>query len=652
MCGIAGIVHADPCESIDSTLVHRMCEAIIHRGPDDEGIFAKRNVGLGMRRLSIIDLAGGHQPIFSEDRSVSVVFNGEIYNFLDLRSQLESRGHVFKTQTDTEVIVHLYEEKGADCVNELRGMFAFALYDERNAQLLLARDHLGKKPLHYAYAKGRLLFGSEIKSILAVAPELAQIDHAALLEYLHFGYILDPNTAFTPIHKLPAGHILQFKAGQLTTRMYWDLPREATYALSSEEECLDELESRLREAVRMRLIADVPLGAFLSGGADSSTVVAMMARTSSKPIQTFSVGFGQGDFDEAPYARLVAQRFSTEHHQLVLDPDVVSTVDLFTRFTEEPFADHTALPLLLLCQLARQHITVALSGDGGDELFAGYDRYRILFERRGFERIPAGVRRAYREYVFPLLPRKMYGRRYAYNVSLDWRERYIDGLAFVPSFERDRPLLSREFRAATRGVDPQQSMLAYFRGGSGRDRLRDILYVDTKTYLGADILTYVDRISMATSLEMRSPLLDYPLVEWVTKLPSAWKLRGPDQKYILKKLAERLGVPREVLYRQKRGFTMPLVNWIRHELKEMICDVLLDPRTLGRGYFEPEAVRSLLDEHFRGRRNEPGRIWRLLILELWHRNFMESSLKDIASGSFVLSQHRKQHSSTVAARGH
>ena len=283
-------------------------------------------------------------------------------------------------------------------------------------------------------------------------------------------------------------------------------------------------------------------------------------------------------------------------------------------------------------------------------MFAGYDRYRILFERRGFERIPAGVRRAYREYVFPCLPRKMYGRRYSYNVSLDWRERYIDGLAFVPSFERDMPLLSHEFRAATEGMDPQQSMLAYFRRGNGHDPLRDLLYLDTKTYLGADILTYVDRISMATSLEVRSPLLDRRFVEWVTKLPSALKLRGNDQKYILKKLAERIGVPREVLYRQKRGFTMPLVHWIRHELKEMIRDVLLDPRTLQRGYFEPKAVRFLLDEHLSGRRNEPGRIWRLLILELWHRNFIETSLKDIAAGRFVLGK-ASQRTSAVAVRG-
>src|SRR5438552_7286253 len=635
MCGIAGIVNADPHDRIDPALIHRMCEAIIHRGPDDEGIFTKRSVGLGMRRLSIIDLAGGHQPVFNEDKSVWIVFDGEIYNFLDLRPELEKRGHRFYTKSDTEVIVHLYEEKGIECVQALRGMFAFALYDEPNQRLLLARDRFGKKPLHYAYANGRLIFGSGIKSLLAAAPELAQINHAALLQYLYFGYILDPNTAFTPIQKLPAAHTLQFERGELRVRKYWDLPREGIPAPISEEEGLEELERRIAEAVRIRLISDVPLGALLSGGTDSSTVVAMMARASSKPVKTFSIGFRQADFNEAPYARMVAQRFSTDHNELFLDPDVVGTVEMLTRFLEEPFADHTVLPMLYLCQLARQHVTVALSGDGGDELFAGYDRYRILFRRRSFEHIPAPLRRAYREHLFPWLPRKMYGRRYSYNISLDWRERYVDGLAFVPSLERDMPLLSREFRAAAGNTDPQKTMLSYLDDGSGRDRLRELLYLDAKTYLGADILTYVDRISMATSLEMRVPLLDHLLVEWVTGLPSELKLRGNNQKYIFKKLAERVGVPREVLYRQKQGFTMPLVHWMRHELKELIRDVLLDPRTLQRGYFEPKTVQFLLDEHFSGRRNEPGRIWRLLIFELWHRNFLERSISDIAAGNFV-----------------
>jgi asparagine synthase (glutamine-hydrolysing) len=635
MCGIAGIVSGDRTDAIEPPLIHRMCEAMVHRGPDDEGLFVRGNAALGMRRLSIIDLAGGHQPIFNEDRSIWVVFNGEIYNFLDLRAELESRGHRFNTKTDTEVIVHLYEEKGADCVNHLRGMFAFALYNERDSRLLLARDRLGKKPLHYAQANGRLLFGSEIKSILAVAPELAQVNNSALLQYLYFGYILDPNTAFTPIKKLAAGQLLEFEAGEVRTRFYWDLPRDDNHIPASEAECLEELERRVEEAVRIRLISDVPLGALLSGGTDSSTVVAMMARASSRPVKTFSIGFRQADFNEAPYARLVAQKFSSDHNELFLDPDVVSTVHTLTRFMEEPFADSTALPMLFLCQLARQHVTVALSGDGGDELFGGYDRYRILFQRRGFERIPAPVRRAYREYLFPLLPRKMYGRRYCYNVSLDWRERYVDGLAFVPSFERDMPLLSREFRAATANLDPQELMLRHLRDGAGCDWLRELLYLDTKTYLGADILTYVDRISMATSVEIRTPLLDHSLVEWVTRLPSELKLRGMDQKYIFKRLAERIGVPKEVLYRRKQGFAMPLVHWIRHELKEVIRDVLLDPRTLQRGYFEPSALHSLLHEHFSGRRNDPSRIWRVLILELWHRNFMEESLKDIAAGKFV-----------------
>ncbi len=631
MCGIAGIVSADAADTINPALIHQMCETIVHRGPDDEGIFTKNGTGLGMRRLSIIDLAGGHQPVFNEDRSIWVVFNGEIYNFLELRPKLESRGHRFSTNADTEVIVHLYEEMGAGCVNELRGMFAFALYDERKRRLLLARDRLGKKPLHYANRNGRLLFASEIKAILAVAPELAEIDSSALLQYLYFGYVLDPNTAFTPIKKLAPGHLLQFEAGEIRTRMYWDLPEDSTHRPASEEECLEELEHRLAEAVRLRLRSDVPLGAMLSGGTDSSTVVAMMARASSKPMKTFSIGFRKADFDESPYARLVAQKFATEHHELVLDPDVIGTVDFLTSSLEEPFADHTALPLFFLCQLARQHVTVALSGDGGDELFAGYDRYRIVFQRSFFERVPAWLRRGYREYVFPLLPRGMYGRRFSYNISLGWRERYVDALAFVPSFERDMPLLSPQFRAATAdSPDPQDLMLSYFNQGPNRDPVSQVLYLDTKTYLAGDILTYVDRISMANSLEVRAPLLDHVFVEWVTRLAPQWKLRGNEQKYILKKLAERVGVPKEALYRHKQGFTMPLVHWIRHELKDLIRTVLLEPRTLQRGYFDRKAIEHLLQEHFSGRRNEPGRIWRLLIFELWHRNFVEKSISGTA----------------------
>jgi asparagine synthase (glutamine-hydrolysing) len=603
-----------------------MCERIVHRGPDDEGIFVRGGTGLGMRRLSIIDVAGGHQPVFNEDRSAWIVFNGEIYNFPELRAGLEKRGHKFRTNSDTETIIHLYEEMGADCVQKLRGMFAFAIYDERQQKLLLARDRLGKKPLHYAFVDGRLLFGSEIKSILEVAPELANdVNSEGLLHYLYFGYVPDPLTAFVPIQKLAPGHLLELERGQVRVRQYWDLPRYATYVPRSEEECLEELEHRLAEAVRIRLISDVPLGALLSGGTDSSTVVALMARASSNPVKTFAIGFRHADFNEAHYAKIVAQRFGTEHHELVLEPKVVETVESLTRSLEEPFGDSSMLPTYYVSCLARQHVTVALSGDGGDEIFAGYGRYRIQSRRKIFEQVPSWMWSWYREAVYPRLPADMYGRKFSYNISLPWRERYVDSISFVPAFEREMPLLSDEFRSVLRERgDPQNVIFDYFEHAPADDPVSQMLYVDTKTYLAGDILTKVDRMSMATSLEVRAPILDHVFLEWVTALPPEWKLRGGKQKYILKKLAERVGVPREALHRRKQGFALPLADWIRHELKDMVLTVLLEPRTLQRGYFNPQGIRQLLDEHFRCRRDQSSRIWRLLIFELWHRNFLET----------------------------
>jgi asparagine synthase (glutamine-hydrolysing) len=639
MCGIAGIVNTAPGQRVEAATIHRMCQAIVHRGPDDEGLFVKDGTGLGMRRLSIIDLAGGHQPVFNEDGSVWIVFNGEIYNFPELRKDLLKRGHNLSTHTDTEVIVHLYEEMGADCVNPLRGMFAFALYDERRRKLLLARDRLGKKPLHYALQNGasqngalqsgvqqgeRLLFGSEIKSILAVAPELATVNHQALLQYMYFGYVPDPLTAFTAIRKLPPGHLLEFENGKIDVRQYWDLPQYGAHPPRSEEECLEEMEHRLAEAVRIRLISDVPLGALLSGGTDSSTVVALMARASSKPVKTFAIGFRDQDFNEAPYARMVADKFGTDHHELIVEPDVLETVETLTASLEEPFGDSSMLPTYYVSRLARQHVTVALSGDGGDEIFAGYDRYAVHLRRKIFERIPAWARRFYREQIYRRLPGDMRGKKFSYNVSLPWRERYVDGISFVPAFEREMPLLSDEFRAVMReSGDPDDVMYQYFDHAPATDPVSQMLYVDTKTYMVADILTKVDRMSMATSLEVRVPILDHEFVEWATGLPVDWKIRGGKQKYILRKFAERVGVPRQVLYRPKQGFALPLVHWMKHELKELILTILLDPATLQRGYFEARGVRQLLDEHFRGRRDHSGRIWRLLIFELWHRNYLE-----------------------------
>ncbi len=627
MCGIAGVVSATRESNITDALVRHMCDQIIHRGPDDEGIYVADGAGLGMRRLSIIDLSGGHQPVFNEDRSAWIVYNGEVYNFPELRPELEKRGHRFYTKTDTEVIIHLYEEMGADCVQKLRGMFGLAIYDKHKRKLILARDRLGKKPLHYALLNGKLYFGSEIKSILAVAPELAEVNSQGLLEYLYYGYVPDPITAFTGIHKLPPGHLLEFEKGEVRVRQYWDLPEFGTHSPNSEEECLEELEHRLFEATRIRLISDVPLGAFLSGGTDSSTVVALMARASSGPVKTFSIGFKKDDFNEADYARIVARKFGTDHHEMILEPDVVQTVEHLTSSLEEPFGDSSMLPTYYVSQMARQHVTVALSGDGGDEIFGGYDRYRIHSNRRIFEHVPEWARKFYRDQVFPRLPNSMQGRKFSYNISLPWQERYVDGLSFVPAFERDTPLLSEDFREILRrGDDPANVLRRYFAKAPAQDPVSQILYVDTKTYMVADILTKVDRMSMLNSLEVRVPILDHKFVEYAAGLTADWKLRGSKQKYILRKLADRVGVPREVLYRQKQGFSLPLVHWMRNELKDMLM-ILLEPRTLERGYFVADGIRKLMDDHLHRGRTMTGRLWRLLMFELWHRNFLEKFVR-------------------------
>ncbi len=624
MCGIAGMV-GKRGDVVDAADVRRMCQTIVHRGPDDEGVYAGGPAGLGMRRLSIIDLSGGRQPIHNEDKSLWVVFNGEIYNFPELRRELEARGHHFYTHSDTEVIVHLYEDMGSDCVQKLRGMFAIALWDERKQLLLLARDRMGKKPLHYALHEGRLLFGSEIKALLAVHPELAEINPEGLLQYFYFGYIPDPHSAFRRIHKLPAGHLMEYCQGEVKIRRYWDLPEYGTHPAMSEEECLDELERQLEEAVRIRLISDVPLGALLSGGVDSSIIVALMARVSSGTVKTFSIGFQAEQFNESEYARLVAERFGTDHHELVLDPNLEDTLTYLSQMMEEPFGDSSMLPTYYVCRMARQHVTVALSGDGGDELFAGYDRYLTALERQKFDRLPEWLGRVYRNSVHDLVPGGMYGKNLAWNASLNTRDRYLDGMSFFPALHRERGLFTDSFlQAAGRLPDPLLQWQRLYDDAPGHDPLSRLLYLDTKTYLVSDILTKVDRMSMATSLEVRVPMLDHRFVEWVTSLPLEWKLRGGTRKHILKKLAERLGIPSALLHRKKQGFQMPLVEWMRNDVKDQFLRVLLEPRTLQRGYFKPEAVRSLVDEHVRGRRNRSGLLWRMLVLELWHRNFIES----------------------------
>jgi asparagine synthase (glutamine-hydrolysing) len=628
MCGIAGIFDTGGGAPVEGEAIRRMCHTLIHRGPDDEGIYVQEGIGLGVRRLSVMDLVSGHQPVHNEDNNVWVVFNGEIFNFRELRAELEGRGHHFYTNSDTEVIVHLFEEHGADCVKKLRGMFAFAVYDERGRRLLLARDRLGIKPLCYALHKGRVLFGSEISAILAAAPELTGLNREAILQYFYLRYIPHPNTAFAGIWKLPPGHLLEIAPGQenVVPRPYWDLPAYGSCPPESEAECLEEMERRLAEAVRLHMTSDVPVGALLSGGTDSSTIVALMARASSQQIKTFSIRFSESDFDESRYARLVAQRFRTEHHELKVDPGNVNALETLSYSLEEPFGDSSMLPAYSISSVARRHVSVALSGDGGDELFAGYERCHLHLRRRWFGWLPAWLGRLYRHKIHSRMPRGWYGRNFFYNLSFPAPDRYMDYVSVLPARDRERVIFSDEFLDWTADCSPPTVFLKhYYEGAPAKDPLSRLLYLETKTALPCDMLTKVDRMSMAASLEVRVPLLDHLFVEWVTRLPAGLKLAHGKEKYIFRKLAERIGVPREVLDRRKQGFSLPLVHWMRREMKEDLARILLEPRTLKRGYFNPKSLRVLLEEHFQGRRDHSGRIWVLLMFELWQRNFLESS---------------------------
>lgn len=623
MCGIAGIVAGDRAARVDAAQIHEMCAAIVYRGPDDEGIYVDAGIGLGMRRLSIIDVAGGQQPVHNEDKTVWVVFNGEIYNFPELRRELEALGHTFYTHSDTEVIVHAYETWGPDCANRFRGMFAFALYDFRCRKLLLARDRLGKKPLHYAIHNGTLYFGSEIKSLLAVAPQLATVDQEGLSQYFYYGYIPDPYTVFSSVKKLPPGYWLEFANDSVRLQQYWDVPQFCSLDLP-EKECLEQVEATLDDAVRMRLISEVPLGALLSGGVDSSTVVAMMSRLTSRPVKTFAIGFSHADFNEASHARAVAKRFGTDHHELIVDADLWSTLEKLSAIVDEPFADSSMIPTYHVSRMARKHVTVVLSGDGGDELFAGYDSYLTHYARRHLDMIPAWMASPYHKLVYPLLPAKLRNRKLAYNFVLKSRERFVSGRGSLAVYDPQLTILSPEFLRSIAGSDPAGTLTRrYYDSAPATDLVSRMQYADIKTYMTADILTKVDRMSMACSLEVRCPLLDHVFVELAAKLPLSMKIRNGTGKYLLRRLAEKLGVPRDALYRPKQGFALPLKHWMRTELKDDITAMLLEPRTLQRGYFQKTGIERMLGEHHRGERDHSSALWQLLTFELWHRNYFE-----------------------------
>jgi asparagine synthase (glutamine-hydrolysing) len=626
MCGIVGISGTELNDNAEARdLIGRMLGVIEHRGPDDEGRHIETGVAMGMRRLAIIDLATGRQPISNEDGSIWIVFNGEIYNYRELRELLLARGHRLRTRTDTETIAHLYEDEGDRCVERLRGMFAFAIWDRRERRLFLARDRVGKKPLHYALAGRTLVFGSEIKSILRHPGVKREMNLQAISDFLSFGYVPDPSTAFTGVRKLPPGHTLTFKDGLICTRPYWDFDYSrdpnahgAGRPGSREEDYIERLRELIAESVRLRLESDVPLGAFLSGGIDSSLVVAMMARE--MKVKTFSIGFSDAGFDELRYARIAARHFGADHHEFVVTPDVCRLIEEIVWHHDEPFADVSSVPTYVVSKMAREHVTVALSGDGGDEVFGGYERYVVDQQRRRYERIPAFARRAMLR-TARALPRAAYGKRFLRNIALEPAARYVDSVSY---FDRDSQLdlFSKDARRAMGGYDPALRFERMFGAPVARSGLDRLLYLDSKTYLPGDILVKVDRMSMANALEMRAPLLDHHLIEFAQTIPASFKLRGVETKYILKRAAKGL-IPDEIINRPKQGFDVPIRRWFNQELREMLDDTLNDRRARERGDLNHRVVLAILDEHRRGVRDHSRRLWILFVLELWRRAFID-----------------------------
>lgn len=625
MCGIAGFVESPetrtPMDAASrQALVHRMCDAIRHRGPDDEGLFVEGEAALGMRRLSIIDLSTGHQPIHNEDRTVWIVFNGEIYNFRELRRELEGLGHRFYTGTDTEAIVHAYEQWGTAAIGRLRGMFGLAIWDTRTRALLLARDRVGIKPLHYAEANGRLYFGSEMKSLLC-APDLPrELDLNALNHYLSFLYTPRDGSIFKAIRKLPPGHLLTWRDGRTHVEQYWQFPAAERFG-GSEDEAVERLEDVLTDAVRSHLISDVPLGAFLSGGIDSSLVVGLMARVSGARVKTFSIGFDEPAFDELEHARQVAQRFGTDHHECVVQPDAVRLLDRIIGHFDEPFADSSAIPTWYVSEMARRHVTVVLSGDGGDELFGGYDRYVPHPRVAAFDRYsPAPLRRV-AAMAAARLPHGARGKNFLRHVSRDDRGRYLDAIRFFGRDEKPS-LLSPDIAGAVGGSDPEEQLARCFDRYSDLPWPSQMMRFDAETYLPDDVLTKVDRMSMAHSIESRVPLLDNEVIAFASDLPASLKIRDERRKHVLKAVAARL-LPRAIIERRKQGFGVPLNVWFRGNLRELFSDTLLSASALQRGYFQSAFVRRLISEHLAGQRDHNLRLWQLVVFERWHQHYVD-----------------------------
>ena len=626
MCGITGFVRNDG-KPVDEALLARMNEAIRHRGPDEDGFYVNGSVGMAMRRLAIIDLKGGQQPIHNHDRTAWIVFNGEIYNYLELRERLEKLGHTFYTNSDTEAIVHAYDQYGADCPKYLRGMFAFAIWNERDQELFLARDRVGKKPLLYALVNGQLIFGSEFSALLLHPDVSREIEPEALDYYLSFMCIPAPLTAYRAIRKLEPGHWLRWRKGEIVTERYWHPDFTKKLAID-EEEAGERTVEILRDAVKVRLMSEVPLGAFLSGGIDSSAVVALMSQESSERVKTFSIGFDEQDFSELHHARRIAEHVGADHHEFIVRPDAVEVLPMLVEHYGEPYADSSAVPTYYVAKETRKHVTVALNGDGGDESFAGYERYIAMGLTEKYRRVPSFLRESVIKETVNLIPTSPTKRSMARSVK-----RLLEGVSrpradrytyWVSVFNDDtkKPLYSDFFREQTLQADPTGLLGEWFKRANGIGIVDAMLLTDQMTYLPNDLLVKVDIATMAVSLEARSPFLDHHVIEFAASLPEKLKLRRLTTKYLLKKVLRKL-LPSENLDRRKMGFGVPIGHWFRGKMQPFLREVILSDKALRRGLFKPEAVRQLVELHTRGERDYSHQLWTLLMLELWFNRFID-----------------------------
>lgn len=634
MCGITGIFDTRSRREFSRDLLEKMNDSQTHRGPDEAGIHLEPAVGLGHRRLSIIDLSSGQQPLYNEDHSVVVVYNGEIYNFQGLAEELAALGHQFRTHCDTEVIVHAWEEWGVECVHRFRGMFAFAIWDRNRQELFLARDRLGIKPLYYALLPdGQLVFGSELKSLMQHPDLPREMDPRAVEDYFGYGYVPEPKTIFKNVLKMPPGHHMLLKHGESRLpepKQFWDIPFDLNTSIT-QEQAEEELIERLREAVDIRLVSEVPLGAFLSGGVDSSAVVAMMAQLDKDPVNTCSISFGDPKFNESEFAQMVADRYHTNHHVNQVNPDDFELIDRLATLYDEPYADSSAMPTYRVCELAKRQVTVALSGDGGDENLAGYRRYRWhTYEERMRSLMPYGMRRPLFGFLGDVYPKadwapKVFRAKSTFEaMARDTAEGYFHSVSILGDKLRAQ-MFSDSFKSELQGYRATDVLREHAKNSPTDHPLSMVQYMDMKTYLVGDILTKVDRASMAHALEVRVPILDHKLVEWMSTLPPDFKLNGREGKYVFKKSLEP-HLPNDVLYRPKMGFSVPLASWFRGPLKQRVQDALLGETMMDTGFFDHKFLTQLVEHHQSGRRDNSASIWALLMYESFQRQIMNGEV--------------------------